>query len=292
MAVRQINKYIKDIQTKLFPALKNSYNLNMSENPTNISTTLATFNGQLDDNRVIFEFSSNHRDLADYSSNEPVLYLNLYFNYKGTKAGIINLNEINESLEIIYAALYELGYRSQEQLNKEKEQKQKELEKQKQDELSKIKQKRQQIDLELLNKDEIEDSEENDNYQQEVEDSLNEINSDFDLYKNQLIKLNELDSSITIVIALPPNVDIKNKFINIVCSYVNKDICFVSTDNINPPVNQEVSWDRAKNYILKVIEKLNATSSLYASDSEGKTIELSSEEDEEESDGIESGIEI
>ena len=84
MAIRQISKYIKNIQIKLFPALKNNYNLDMNENPTNISTTLATFNGQLNDNRVILEFSSNHVDLTDYQ-NQNVIFLTIYYKSRGTK---------------------------------------------------------------------------------------------------------------------------------------------------------------------------------------------------------------
>lgn len=288
MAIRQISKYIKNIQTKLFPALKNNYNLDMNENPTNISTTLATFNGQLNDNRVILEFSSNHKDLADYP-DEPVLFLYLYFNYKGTKAGIINLNNINEAVEIIYAALYELGYRTQEDINKEKEKKKKEQEKKLQDEKERLKKRKEEL-LKQTQEDEIDyDNEEPE--EDESKSSILEMNNDFDKYLSILQENNQPNSQINATISyLSENNNYK--IINVNLFYITKNQCLIQTEGVKPKIDQQTSWDKAKNYIIKVTEKINGVIAISALDENGDDIILKPEENENNSDDLDTGINI
>lgn len=289
MAIRQISKYIKDIQTKLFPALKNNYNLDMNENPTNISTTLATFNGQIDGDRIIFEFSSNHKDLADYP-NEPVLFLYLYLNYKGTKAGIINLNNINEAVEIIYAALYELGYRTQEDINKEKERKRQEKEKKIQDEKERMQRRKE----ELLNQPEDDEENEVNNEENETQSSLLEMNNNFDRYLSILQQSNQINSQINATISYLSESN-NYKIVNVYIYYITRTQCLVQTEGIKPKIDQQTTWDKAKNYLNKVTEKINGVIVLSAMDENGNDIELKPDEEDFESNNsndIDSGINL
>lgn len=288
MAIRQINKYLEDLQTKLFPALQDSYNLIINESPTKVSNTLATFVGQIDGDRVILEFSSNHRDLSDYN-NEPVLFLYLYYKSKGTKAGIINLNNIDEALDIIYASLYSLGYRSQEDIEEERRKIEKDKEKKIQDEKERLKKRKE----ELLSQPEEEKDDDIDNEEDESESSLVEMNSDFDRYLSILKENNQPNSQINATISYPSD-DNNFKVVNVYIFYITKNQCLVQTEGIKPKIDQQSTWEKAKNYLINVTKKINGVIVLSAFDENGKEIILKSDdtiESNNDSD-LDLGIEI
>ena len=114
MAVRKLDKFIDDIENKLFPALKeSSMNLIMYNDPIYNSTTINTYAGDLDDDRIRLEISSNHVELKDYIDDNAV-FATIYYKGKGSKVGVLNLDDINECVGLIYATLYDMGYRTQE----------------------------------------------------------------------------------------------------------------------------------------------------------------------------------
>lgn len=278
MATKQISRYIKDIQSKLFPSLKNALNINMSNNPISQSSTLAKFSGSLEDNRVVMEFSSNHVDLQG-TEKEPTLFLYLYYGTRGTKAGVINLNDINEAIDLISVALGLLGYKSQQAVEKEKQEREQKEKAEREKEQARLQQRRKEIEDEIANQENSEeDNSEDLEYQKEVEQSINEVNTDFDRYKLELNKINE--GIISVNITVPSNTT--SKVINIDCNYVDENNCYIQTNGISPKIEKQVSWDKAKNYIVKVIEKLNATSSIFATDKNGNVLELESEETDTE----------
>lgn len=288
MAIRQINKYLEDLQTKLFPALQDSYNLIINESPTKVSNTLATFVGQIDGDRVILEFSSNHRDLSDYN-NEPVLFLYLYYKSKGTKAGIINLNNIDEALDIIYASLYSLGYRSQEDIEEERRKIEKDKEKKIQDEKERLKKRKE----ELLSQPEEEKDDDIDNEEDESESSLVEMNSDFDRYLSILKENNQPNSQINATISYPSD-DNNFKVVNVYIFYITKNQCLVQTEGIKPKIDQQSTWEKAKNYLINVTKKINGAIVLSALDENGKEIILKSDDNLESNNDsdLDLGIEI
>ena len=70
----------------------------------------------------------------------------------------------------------------------------------------------------------------------------------------------------------------------------------MQTNQITPKIDQVTTWDKAKNYCLKVAEKFNGSMSIYAVDHNGKEIELTQDElntvSGEDSDSIDTGISL
>lgn len=275
MAVRKLDKFIDDIENKLFPALKeSSMNLIMYNDPIYNSTTINTYAGDLDDDRIRLEISSNHVELKDYIDDNAV-FATIYYKGKGSKVGVLNLDDINECVGLIYATLYDMGYRTQEDRDREKQElidKQKAEEEKKRAEAERKKQERaakQQAELAQQE----DEPDEGVPPEEESIDSIEEASQNFDLY---LDKLQDIDNTDSMMIAnISFNTDENTfKLINVDMKYVNENSCFVTTNGISPRVKQEVTWDRAKNYIIKIAEKVTGVLSIGAMDPNGKEINI------------------
>ena len=284
--MRNIDPYIKLIQGNLFPALYNSLGLKMNTTPTNKMNTIATYNGDLENSNVTLEFSSNHKELADYVNTNSV-FVTLYYNAKATQVGIIDLDDIDSCVEIIYSSLYELGYRSaediEEEKRKEEEKKQKEREKQEKEKEAKKK------ELELYrNLSNFEDDVDDSNDVEDTETSIEEANADFDMYLDYFNEKAESNTNMEISIGYekrPGSVS----FVYIECFYINSTKCLLQNSGISPEIDKVVSWDSAKDYMNKVAEKLNGVISISAYNPDGSNIELERPKD---SNNVNLGIDI
>ena len=285
MAVRTINKFIKPLQNSLFPALRNQLGMELGNTPIDNRATIATFAGTLSDNRVLLEFSSNHVELQQ-DLDRPVLFVKTFYGSGGNEAGVIDLNNIDEAVDQIYAALYELGYRSEQDLadeeaerqeNERKAAEEKELQKQKEKEDKE--KRRAELYAEEPNEEQADEEVEQEDYQESINESL-EL---FDRYLNVLKDENAINSQIMISISISKG-DNDFSILGINMFYISSAMCLVQTNKINPKIDKATSWEKAKDYCKKVAEKVEGTMSIEAVYENGADVNLPSEEPNNDTD--------
>ena len=289
MAIRKLDKFLNTITNKLFPALRESIGLNLYDDPVYSSTTINTYAGELGDTRVKLEVSSNHVELEDYADQNAV-FVTIYYGTRGAKVGVLNLDDINECVGLIYSTLYELGFRTPEDIDKEKKEKEEKERQEQEKKRAEAERKReerkarQQAEEEKEKlKQEQQPKEDEISPEEESEQSLKEAMSDFNLY---LDKLKDINSQKSVIIANISFSSSENSFkvINIDMNYIDKDNCLVETNGINPQVKKEVSWTKAKNYISKVTKAVNGVIAIDALGPEGEEINIS--DSQEDTDGV------
>ena len=289
MAVRKLDKFIPEIVNKLFPALRESIGLNLYDDPVYSSTTINTYAGDLDDIRVKLEISSNHVELEDYVDQNAV-FATIYYGTRGAKVGVLNLDDINECVGLIYSTLYELGFRTQDDIDKEKKEKEEKERQEQEKKKAEAERKRQERkarqqaeeEKEKLRREQQPEEDEL-SPEEETEESLKEAMSDFNLYLDKLKKINSQKSVMIANISFN-NSENNYKVINIDMNYIDENNCLVETNGINPQVKKEVSWTKAKNYISKVTEAVKGVISIDAMGPEGKEIDIS--DSQEDTDGV------
>ncbi len=290
MAVRKLDKFINDIVNKLFPALReSSMNLIMYNDPVYSSATVNTYAGDLGDDRIKMEISSNHVELKDYI-NDNAIFATIYWKGRGSKIGVLNLDDINECVGLIYATLYELGYRTNEDLEKEKKEKEEKLkaeENKKKAELEKKREERKAKQQAEINNQEEPDEEISP--EEESANSIKEASNDFDLYLDKLQDINNKESMMMANISFNTE-NTTFKVINVDMTYISDKDCFVETNGIKPKIKEQVEWNRAKNYIIKVAEKVKGILSIGASGPNGEEINI--EDLKNDSDNIDLDINI
>ena len=274
----RIENYFNDINN-LFSVIRSNYNINFSSNPISKGLTIATFGGSYKDYNynIMLEISCNHKELE----SKDQLFVYTYFGSRGNSAGIININDLQEAAELIYAALRELGFKTDEDREREKEEKEiknrERLEKEKKDRAEAKK----KIDDYLSKNDEKEEPvEDNSINDEETDETIKVADEEFDLYKEKLDELGEKDNCITASISYGEDFS-KMSVISVDVFYVDSNTCRVKTEGISPKIDKETTWDKAKNMMLKVTKKLNGVISLYAITPDGHTIKLKPDEEED-----------
>ena len=282
--MKAIKYYIKTINNELLPALEDRLGLDLAMQPNYTRTTKVSYAGSLDGVRTILEFSSNHIELKDYDDN--YLFCNVYYGSGGDSAGIINLDNIDECVDQIYAALYELGYRSpediEEEKRKEEEKKQaEEAKKQAEEEKKKQNLANRQEEPEENTEEEPEEIEDN-----ESEESIKEYSTDFDKYLDVMSKENLVNGRMEISIAIndTSSNSEKYKMLNIDAYYISGMMCLVQTSGINPKVDKAVTWDKVKNYALKIAEKFDGVISVVGYDPDDNELTISKDDTSNDTD--------
>lgn len=295
MAVRKLDKFIDDITNKLFPALKDSsMHMIMYNDPIYSSSTVNTYGGDLGDDRVKMEISSNHVELENYI-NDNAVFATIYYKGKGSKVGVLNLDDINECVGLIYATLYDIGYRTPEDLEKERKEKEEKDKAEKEKKNAEIEKKRQERmarqQAELAAQEDEEESEEDNSEQikEDSEESIKESSENFDLFLNDIKFKDDKGSIINALISFETS-ESRFKVLNIDMTYINKDDCIVKTEGIKPVVNTKVTWDRAKSYMTNVAEKVTGMLTVSAVDSQGVSLNL--DELKNDADNFNIGVQI
>lgn len=274
-----VRKPIKDykdaIVNNLIPALENSIEtLSINTNPIRFVTTIIEFAGILEDRRIIIEFSSN--DIRLDEASDSSLFSSVYYNNAKEDAGIIDLNNIQDCVEMIIGALYDLGWKSSEDKAKQKaEQEAKEKE-----ELEKKKAAEQKRKEELYNNDseEFDEPEEQIDYTEKDKQSISEFSSLFDKYLKAMSDRNQMGSIMFVNIST--DIGKTYKMLNITLTYISSTMCLIETDGINPQLNKTVSWEQAKNYCIKVTEKVDGAISVEAVDEQKRDLEIPEDNDD------------
>ena len=260
-----------------------------------------SYNGETyDNNHLRLYFNCIHSELDE--SNESEIFVDCEYNSNYFPIGKINVNQGQEAAEIIYSSLYEEGYRTEQDKQKDKEQAEKEKieqqRKQKED-LEKRRKERQAWKQSQVPQEKEPDEKEQVDDQQEIKESQEKFSKLYDIYLGRLQELGQLNGNITISIMIADTSErnLQGKFLGIDLFYIGGNQCLMQTNQITPKIDQVTTWDKAKNYCLKVAEKFNGSMSIYAMDSNGKEIELTPDEissvsNEEGSEGIDTGISL
>lgn len=272
----EISKYRKDIENKILPVLEKDYGVKFS-NPRE-QTTLLTYRGRGEDGLMSIQFSSNNP-----TSKDNEVFVTLYDNgtLGGEDVGNINMNNIDNAIadiENVWASLNILTLEDKklEKMKAEKEKRNKE-EKEKQALLDK--RKRLEDDL---NKEDESDNEEDINTDADDEDTFSEdldtFKQDFDAAFNYLRSNNQLGGYMLFDFLVLSEVenrkyDVSNPSIQMV--YVTEKQCVMETQKFKPAKKDaNMSWDEAKQYLFKAIDKLKSVPILYLYDMKGNEVDL------------------
>ena len=282
--IRQpIQKYKPYIEQNLLPALANDIEIKMNTSPISTRQTSLAYSGESNANdRIVLEFYSNHQDLQDYDKNEPVVFVKTYYRSKGNAAGVINLSNISEAVDLIYAALYDLGYRTSQDIEDEKQAKQRAEEKQAKADAEERAKKKAELNAEIMSKaaDEEDAEPEIEEPDTETEDSIAEFSSDFDKYLNVFKERHTINDQMIISITMATDTN-DFKILSINLYYISANMCLIQTTGINPKQDTNTTWSKAKNYAINVTKAVNGAIGVIAMDENGIDIELPPEEDDE-----------
>lgn len=117
-----IRKFLDTIEQELLPAMESKYNLQMYQKPVMERPVSVTYSGQDLSNktRVMFQFNSEYKDEKEQLLDNQ-LFATVFYGFAGAKAGVIDINNIDEASEILYSSLYELGYRTSDDIEEDKQ---------------------------------------------------------------------------------------------------------------------------------------------------------------------------
>ena len=124
---------------------------------------------------------------------------------------------------------------------------------------------------------------------QESLESIEDFNSNFDKYLNELVKIGEMSSRIECSIAMNTDRDNSYNLLNIDMTYISPTMCLIETTGIKPKVDKTVTWELAKDYCIKVAKKVNGVMNVVAYDNNNNDIEL---ENIDDSNDLDLGIDI
>lgn len=292
--IRQpIQKYRPYIEQNLLPAL-NDIEVKMNTSPISIRQTSLAYSGESNaSDRIVLEFYSNHADLQDYDKNEPVVFVKTYYRSKGNAAGVINLSNISEAVDLIYAALYDLGYRTSQDIEDEKQEKQRAEEKQAKADAEERAKKKAELNAEIMSKaaDEEDTEPETEEPDTETEDSIAEFSSDFDKYLNVFKQRHTINDQMIISITMTTDAN-DFKVLSINLYYISDSMCLIQTTGINPKQDTSTSWSKAKNYAINVTKAVNGAIGVTAMDENGKDIELPPEDDNDITNNNDTNVDI
>ena len=298
-AKRNITDYIPSLLKNVFPQLQ-QFGINMYDKPFMQDKVTVSYNGETYDNeRLRLYFNCIHSELE--ADNESEIFVDAEYNSNYFPIGKIDINSAQDSAEIIYAGLYEEGYRTEQDKEQDRIQAEKEkAEKEQKDKaaLEKKKKERQEWKQSQMIQPTEDSEEKEDDNPEEVKESQEDFSKLFDIYLNRLRELNQPNGSIVISIMITDNSNnnLKGKFLGVDLYYIGGNQCLMQTNQITPKIDQVTTWDKAKNYCLKVAEKFNGSMSIYAVDHNGKEIELTQDElntvSGEDSDSIDTGISL
>lgn len=273
---KSIEKYQKQIENSLLPLLKENYDIDINNRPIRATKTTLTYKGlTYNEDSVMLELLSNYEEL-----DEPnTLFVTVYYNSRGVDAGIINMNNVYEASEIIGATLYDMGYRTKQEVESEKlykETKEKaEKEKQQAEEKEALAKRKEELMRDVEMERQAKENEPEDTSDvEESSDSIEEFNTLFDKYLPTL----KIGDYFDITIAI----DYENqvKFLGIKVTYVTATVCYVVTNGITPALDKQVDLEKVKPYINKIAEKFNGVITLEAYDESGAELPLPETDDD------------
>ena len=283
-----IARYMKTIEQNYIPALNQKLNLSINNYPRITRETYAVYNDDI--NNASIEISSNHRDL----SNANDLFVAVSYDGMKEDAGIVNLNDINDAVEITSIAFQELGLKTPEQQQQEIEQKEKDRlaaeEKQKQDRENLAKRKEElRREAERDDNEEVDDVEddepENDTYDEDKAQYKSEISRSLKFLADTPEGTSlELDWLYIPEASTREKIPVAHILMNM--THVSGNNFLIETKRVNPKVQTITSIEKAIEYADKISDKIRTTPQMNLKDEKGRPLQLpedmSSEDDEED----------
>lgn len=225
----KIREYIPIIKNKILPTMESNYGINFKSEPVLLRNTAVTYAG-LDstETRVMMEFNSEYQIKGKSLLNSNELFATVFYGFAGAKAGVIDLSNINETTEILYSTLYELGFRTSSDIDEEKAKAQQDKEKAEKEKEEKIKQAREKEkarhEAMFRNDNEKEEPEE----EPQEEESEDYYTESVDNILKDFINKNEVNSSLHCTYLIPDS--IKQNVFSVDVYYVSTAKCYIKSE--------------------------------------------------------------
>lgn len=282
-----IANYMKQIEQQYIPALNQRLGTNINNYPRIARETYAVYND--DESEASVEISSNHRDL----DNRGDLFVAVSYNGMKEDAGIVNLNNIEDAVEISTIAFKELGFKTPEDIENDKQQ----------DEIDRAnveKERKQQAAAAAKRKEELRrEAERGDTEPEEIiepeeePDTYDEDKVDYEKDLKRSLKFLSTTPEGSMIeldwLHMPDTADnTKMSIVHIIMNltHVSGGNFLVETQRINPKIQTITNIDGVMEYANKVSDKLRTTPQMNLKDEKGKPLQvpedMTSEPDEDE----------
>ena len=272
-----IVNYMKDIEQKFIPALNNKLGTSINNYPTVERETYALYKDP--ESGIELEVSSNNKDL----DGKGDLFVNVSYNNMREEAGIVNLNDINDAVEITNIALHELGFEAADEIKQKKaaeeQRKQQELEKRRQDDLARQERNR-QIKQDIADgkydeeePEDIEEPEELDTYDEDKPNYERELTGAI----NFVAEMSGEGQNINVEWLIPVVTDDNNTrmgHIDVDITHLAGNNFYMENKRINPKIQKAVNGEQAKEYVNKVSDKIRTIPMITVTDEKGKEINV------------------
>lgn len=272
-----IVNYMKDIEQKFIPALNNKLGTSINNYPTVERETYALYKDP--ESGIELEVSSNNKDL----DGKGDLFINVSYNNMREEAGIVNLNDINDAVEITNIALHELGFETADEIKQKKaaeeQRKQQELEKRRQDDLARQERNR-QIKRDIADgkydeeePEDIEEPEELDTYDEDKPNYERELTGAI----NFVAEMSGEGQNINVEWLIPIVTDDNNTrmgHIDVDITHLAGNNFYMENKRINPKIQKAVNGEQAKEYVNKVSDKIRTIPMITVTDEKGKEINV------------------
>ena len=272
-----IVNYMKDIEQKFIPALNNKLGTSINNYPTTERETYALYKDP--ESGIELEVSSNNKDL----DGKGDLFINVSYNNMREEAGIVNLNDINDAVEITNIALHELGFETADEIKQKKaaeeQRKQQELEKRRQDDLARQERNR-QIKRDIADgkydeeePEDIEEPEELDTYDEDKPNYERELTGAI----NFVAEMSGEGQNINVEWLIPIVTDDNNTrmgHIDVDITHLAGNNFYMENKRINPKIQKAVNGEQAKEYVNKVSDKIRTIPMITVTDEKGKEINV------------------
>lgn len=245
----KIRDYVSIIRDNILPLMKENYNINFKSEPILLRPTAVTYMGfDTDDNRIMLEFNSDYKEGNKSLIQDNELFATVFFRFTGAKAGVIDITNPFEASEILYSTLYELGFRTSQDIQDDKDKAEREKEEQrlaKEKEIQQAREKEKKRHELMSNKPDIEEPQEepqegNTTYTQAIDTTLEEFNN-----------RHELNSNLHCTFLVPETK--KQDVFDVDIYYVSKNKCYIKSEYLN--LDKTYDSDDLKEFLLDLYEK-------------------------------------
>lgn len=245
----KIRDYIPILKQNIIPAMSNTYDIYFKLEPIMLRPTSVSYMGfDKSNNRIILEFNSEYQSNEKSLLQSNQLFSTVFFGFSGTKAGVLDITNTEESIEILYSALYELGFRTSQDIQDEKDKAEKEKEEKrlaKEKEIQKAREKEKARHELMSNKPDTGEEEE------EPEEGVITYTEALDNTLEAFNKRHEINSNLHYTFLVPESK--KQDVFDVDIYYVSRNKCYIKSEYLN--LDKTYDSDDLKEFLLDLYEK-------------------------------------
>ena len=227
----RIKDYIPTIKNKLLPMMYDKYGISFKSEPVLLRITAVTYTGSdLENKRVMLEFNSEYQEKGKAKMDSNQLFATVFYGFAGNKAGYVDISNVDEATDILYSALYELGFKTPEDLEDEKKRAQEEkerAEKEKEEEINKKREKEKARHEAMFNQ----DNEPKDTPEEETTEETDTYSSSIDSALSSFYGRHEINSTIHCTYLIPDSA--KQNVFDVDVHYISQTKCYVKSEYLN-----------------------------------------------------------